>query len=68
MRNDVSNTAEFGDLTRGPRVIDDGVRERMQRTSQRGAERGICARMGTGKSGESTRVTSPPSPRVGAAN
>ena len=30
MRNDVSNTAEFGDLTRGPRVIDDGVRERMR--------------------------------------
>ena len=30
MRNDVSNTAEFGDLTRGPRVIDEGVRERMQ--------------------------------------
>ena len=30
MRNDVSNTAEFGDLTRGPRVIDEGVRERMR--------------------------------------
>ena len=30
MRNDVSNTAEFGDLTRGPRVIDESVRERMR--------------------------------------
>jgi ketol-acid reductoisomerase len=30
MRYSVSDTAEFGDLTRGPRVIDDLVREQMQ--------------------------------------
>ena len=30
MRRVVSNTAEFGDLTRGPRVIDESVRERMR--------------------------------------
>ncbi len=30
MRNDVSNTAEYGDLTRGPQLIDDSVRERMR--------------------------------------
>lgn len=30
MRNDVSNTAEYGDLTRGPVLIDDNVRERMR--------------------------------------
>ncbi|CAI8041148.1 Ketol-acid reductoisomerase (NADP(+)) [Geodia barretti] len=30
MRNDVSNTAEYGDLTRGPQVIDDNVREKMR--------------------------------------
>jgi len=30
MRYSVSNTAEYGDLTRGPRVIDEGVRERMR--------------------------------------
>ena len=30
MRHVVSNTAEFGDLTRGPRVIDESVRERMR--------------------------------------
>ena len=29
MRYSVSNTAEYGDYTRGPRVIDDHVRERM---------------------------------------
>jgi ketol-acid reductoisomerase len=30
MRYSVSNTAEFGDLTRGPRVIDAGVKQRMK--------------------------------------
>ncbi len=30
MRNDVSNTAEYGDLTRGPMLIDDGVRDKMR--------------------------------------
>jgi ketol-acid reductoisomerase len=31
MRYSVSDTAEYGDLTRGPRVIDDHVRENMRR-------------------------------------
>jgi ketol-acid reductoisomerase len=30
MRYSVSNTAEYGDFTRGPRVIDPGVKERMK--------------------------------------
>ncbi len=30
MRNDVSNTAEYGDLTRGPQIIDDNVRKKMR--------------------------------------
>ena len=30
MRYSVSDTAEYGDLSRGPRVIDDGTRERMK--------------------------------------
>jgi len=30
MRFSISNTAEYGDYTRGPRVIDDHVRERMR--------------------------------------
>jgi ketol-acid reductoisomerase len=30
MRDSISNTAEFGDLTRGPRIINDEVREEMQ--------------------------------------
>ncbi|MGD8378495.1 MAG: ketol-acid reductoisomerase [Gammaproteobacteria bacterium] len=31
MRESISSTAEFGDYTRGPRIIDAGVREEMQR-------------------------------------
>ncbi len=31
MRYSVSDTAEYGDLTRGPRVIDEQVRETMRR-------------------------------------
>ena len=31
MRWSISDTAEFGDLTRGPRVVDDHVRENMRR-------------------------------------
>jgi ketol-acid reductoisomerase len=30
MRRDISNTAEYGDLTRGPRIIDESVRQRMR--------------------------------------
>jgi ketol-acid reductoisomerase len=30
MRYSVSDVAEYGDLSRGPRVVDDGVRERMR--------------------------------------
>ena len=30
MRYSVSETAEFGDYSRGPRVVDDHVRESMQ--------------------------------------
>ncbi|MCP4710398.1 MAG: ketol-acid reductoisomerase [Planctomycetes bacterium] len=31
MRQCISNTAEYGDLTRGPRVINDGTREEMKK-------------------------------------
>lgn len=31
MRDAISNTAEYGDLTRGPRIIDEHVRAQMQR-------------------------------------
>jgi ketol-acid reductoisomerase len=30
MRNSISDTAEYGDYTRGPRIIDAGVKERMR--------------------------------------
>ncbi len=34
MRNKISGTASYGGLTRGPRIIDDGVRARMQEILQ----------------------------------
>jgi ketol-acid reductoisomerase len=40
MRYSVSDTAEFGDYTRGPRIVDDALRERM---------RGILKEIQTGK-------------------
>lgn len=43
MRNDVSNTAEYGDLTRGPQLIDDSVREKM-RQILKDVQGGIFAR------------------------
>ena len=30
MRYSISDTAEYGDMSRGPRIIDDGTRERMK--------------------------------------
>ncbi len=32
MRYTISDTAEYGDYTRGPRIIDDHVRENMRQT------------------------------------
>lgn len=43
MRNDVSNTAEYGDLTRGPQLIDDSVRDKM-RQILKDVQGGIFAR------------------------
>jgi len=43
MRNDISNTAEFGDLTRGPQIIDDSVRDKM-RQILKDVQEGVFAR------------------------
>jgi ketol-acid reductoisomerase len=34
MRYSISNTAEYGDYTRGPRIVDDNVRAEMKRILQ----------------------------------
>ena len=47
MRNDISNTAEYGDLTRGPRLIDDSVREKMRQILADVPRRYLCQRMGS---------------------
>jgi ketol-acid reductoisomerase len=43
MRYSISDTAQFGDMTRGPRLIDEGVKERM-RTVLREIQSGEFAR------------------------
>ena len=43
MRNDISNTAEYGDLTRGPVLIDDSVHEKMRQILE-DVQGGIFAR------------------------
>ena len=43
MRNDISNTAEYGDLTRGPVLIDDTVRDKMRQILE-DVQGGIFAR------------------------
>ena len=42
MRYSVSETAEFGDYSRGPRVVDDHVRESMREILREDSERRVC--------------------------
>ena len=44
MRYSISDVAEYGDLSRGPRVVDDHVREKMQRDPRRDPQRRVRAR------------------------
>ena len=48
MRFSVSDTAEYGDLTRGPRIIDDRVREEMRQDPRRDQGRQLRKRVGRG--------------------
>ena len=46
MRYSVSDTAEYGDLSRGPRIIDDGTRDRMKQILTEIQDRHVRRRMG----------------------
>ena len=59
MRYSISDTAEYGDLTRGPRVIDDDVRETMARDPRRDPERRVRARVDPREPGQPPRVQRP---------
>jgi ketol-acid reductoisomerase (EC 1.1.1.86) len=45
MRYSVSNTAEYGDLTRGKRIVTDQTKKEIEENTQRSAGRYVCQRM-----------------------
>jgi len=45
MRYSISNTAEYGDLTRGPRLITDGTKQEMKRILPRDPDRPVRPRV-----------------------
>ena len=59
MRYSVSNTAEYGDMTRGPRIIDDRTKTGDEKDFVRDPLRGICSRVDPGKFGGTAWVQGP---------
>ena len=53
MRYSVSNTAEYGDLTRGPRIITEQTKTRNEKNLERNPQWRVCKRMDPGKRGGS---------------
>ena len=51
MRYSISDTAEYGDMTRGPRIISDEVREEMQYHPRGDPERRVRPRVDPGEPG-----------------
>ena len=45
MRYSISNTAEYGDFSRGPRIINPKVQKRNEKNSKRNSKWKICKRM-----------------------
>ena len=52
MRYSVSNTAEFGDYTRGPRIVTDETRKEMKKILQRDPDRPVRPRVDPGEQGQ----------------
>ena len=66
MRSSISDTAEFGDLTRGRRVITEQTRAAMKQILRRCAKRPLCAGMAGGKPSGSPGVQCDQAPRFRA--
>ena len=58
MRDSISNTAEYGDLTRGPRVIGPEVREAMKQILRRHPVGRVRARSGSPRTAPARRTSS----------
>ncbi len=63
MRYSVSNTAEFGDYTRGPRIITDETRAEMKKILRRDSQRAVCSRVDPGEQGRSAGLQGLATPR-----
>ena len=68
MRYSISDTAEYGDLTRGPRVIDDQRARDHGRDPRRDPERRVRARVDHREPGQPARVQRPQAPGQGASH
>ena len=66
MRYSISNTAEYGDLVSGPRLIDDSVKDRMRDVLKGNPDRQIHARLGAGEQGRPAQLQGDAPPRRGA--
>ncbi len=64
MRYSVSNTAEFGDYTRGPRIVTDETQAGNEEDSGRDSDRPVRPRVDFGKQGQRPDVQGHPPPRA----
>ena len=61
MRYSISNTAEFGDYTRGPRIITEQTRDEMQKILHEIQTGPVRPRVDPGEQGQPARRSTPPS-------
>ena len=66
MRYSVSNTAEFGDYTRGPRIVTDETQAGDEEDPQGNPDRPVRPRMDPGEQGRRPGVQGDPPPRAAA--
>ncbi len=64
MRYSVSNTAEYGDYTRGPRIVTDETKAEMKKILEEIQIGPVRPRVDSGKQGQRAGVQSHPSPRA----
>ena len=64
MRYSVSNTAEYGDYTRGPRIVTDETKAEMKKILHEIQSRPIRPRVDPGKQGQCSGVQGHASPRA----
>ena len=66
MRYSVSNTAEYGDYTRGPRIVTDETKAEMKKILERDPDRPVRPRVDPREQGRRPVVQGHPPPRAGA--